>query len=127
MTSDPLTSGRWAMFSGDMATMRERLGLSKMALAEILGVSAATLYRWESYGAMDQLNDRNAEAVALFMEAGTRALDEYPDFAERFQTLAVTAQYMGLTQEWLLQLYRAGEIRLHDFDELGLFSERKKK
>jgi transcriptional regulator with XRE-family HTH domain len=109
------------MFSGEMTEMRKRLGLSKAALADILGISVTSLYRWESYGALDQLNERNAEAVAAFMEAGTKALDEFPDFAERFTTLGQGAQKLGLTQEWVLHLTRTGQLKSHDFGVLGLF------
>lgn len=121
MTTDPIPRGRWAMFSGEMTEMRKRLGLSKAALADILGISVTSLYRWESYGALDQLNERNAEAVAAFMEAGTKALDEFPDFAERFTTLGQGAQKLGLTQEWVLHLTRTGQLKSHDFGVLGLF------
>lgn len=123
MTGDPVAAGRWAMFSGEMTEMRVRLGLSKAALAQILDISVTSLYRWETYGALDQLNSLNAERVFLFMDAARVALDEFPDFAERFQTLAVTAQKMGVTQEWVLNLYRVGEVKLHDFGFLGLFQD----
>jgi len=122
--TDPISRGRWAMFSGEMTEMRTRLGLSKAALADILGIAVTSLYRWETYGALDQLNERNAEAVAAFMDAGTKALDEFPDFRERFVTLAVASQKAGITQEVLLARIRKDQSYSYDFGFLGVLTDR---
>lgn len=117
-------AGQVAFFFGDLMDLRLRLGLSKMGLAEILGVSSVTIYRWEGYGALARLNDVNAEQVDLFCQAAEKALEDYPDFPERFVTLARAAQYAGVTQEWLMARIRDGSVTAHDFGILGLFIKR---
>jgi len=121
---DAIEKGRLAFFLGDLHTYRIRLGLSKMALAEILGVVIGTLYRWEGFDMMAKLSDRNAEQVALFCIAAEKTLEDYPDFPERFMTLARFAQTMGMTQEFALDLIRAGRVPATDFGMLGLFIQR---
>lgn len=114
-------SGRDAFFYGHMMEYRQRLGLTKQGLADILGVSINTLYRWEGPGMLAHLNDRNSEQVHLFCIAAQQALEDYPDFPERFLTLARGAQWRGVTQEWMLECVREGGIEVWDFGFLGLF------
>lgn len=121
MTSDPIAYGRLSFMLGSIHDYRMALGLSKAAVADILGVSITTLYRWESYGMLSKLNDRNAEMVTLFCNAARAALDEYPDFTDRFITHAVASQRLGVTHEWLLRLYREGRTNGEDFGILGIF------
>jgi DNA-binding XRE family transcriptional regulator len=117
-------AGREAFFFGELLDYRVRLGLSKAALAEILGVTIPTLYRWESHGMLAKLHDRNAEQVSLFCAIAVEVLDVHPDFAERFMTLAQLAQKLGITQEQVLQAYREDRIPGWDFGMLGIFVQR---
>lgn len=121
---NPIEAGRLAFFLGDLHAYRIRLGLSKMALAEILGVVIGTLYRWEGHDMLAKPSDRNAEQVTLFIQAAEKALEDYPDFPERFMTLARFAQTMGMTQEYVVDLIRDGHVSVFDFEMLGLFFER---
>jgi DNA-binding XRE family transcriptional regulator len=121
---DSREAGREAFFFGHLSDLRLRLGLSKAAMAEILGVSTMTLYRWESYGMLDRLNNRNAEKVDEFCTVALNVLEAYPDFKERFVTFAIAAQKMGITQELLFHAYREGIVNGWDFGVLGLFLHR---
>lgn len=124
MTSSPATarmSGREAFFYGHLMDCRQKLGLSKQALADIIGVTTTTLYRWEGPGMLAHLNDRNAERVHEFCIAASKTLEEYPDFPDRFLTIARGAQWRGVTQEWMLEGIREGTIDVWDFGILGLF------
>lgn len=114
-------SGRDAFFFGHLMEYRQRLGLSKQGLADILGVNINTLYRWEGPGMLAHINDRNSEQVHLFCNAAQKALEDYPDFRERFLTIARSAQWRGVTQEWMLDRVREGSIDVWDFGFLGLF------
>jgi len=116
--------GREAVLFGYLGDLRLKLGLSKAALAEILGVSTMTLYRWESYGMLDKLTHRNAERVDEFCTVAWNVLDAYPDFKDRFITFAIAAQKMGVTQELLFHAYREGIVNGFDFGMLGLFMHR---
>jgi DNA-binding XRE family transcriptional regulator len=119
-----IQTGREAFFFGELSQYRVRLGLSKAALAQVLGVTIPTLYRWESHGMLAKLNDRNAEMVALFCAAAEQVLDECPDFAERFMTLAHVAQQLGVTQEQALEAFRDETIPGWDYGVLGIFVQR---
>lgn len=115
-------AGQQAFFLGELTEMRLRLGLSKQALADILDVAIATLYRWESYGPLGRLNDSNAERVDLFVRAAQAALVDVPDFREHYITLAKAAQHLGFTQELLFSKYREGAVPMaEDFGFLGIF------
>lgn len=116
-----VSEGQQAFFMGELTAYRKRLGLSKAALAEILGVSLNTLYRWESHAMLAKLNDRNAEMVAQFCRTAEETLQFYPDFAERYVTLARRAQYLGVTQEFLFREYRDGVVKAEEFGMLGIF------
>jgi DNA-binding XRE family transcriptional regulator len=122
---DSREAGREAVFFGHLTELRLKLGLSKAALAEILGVSTMTLYRWESYGMLDKLNNRNAEKVDEFCQTASALLEMYPDFKERFVTFAIAAQKMGITHELLFHFHREGIVKGLDFGILGLFLPRK--
>jgi transcriptional regulator with XRE-family HTH domain len=122
-----MPNGQDYFFFGDLSRYRTRLGLSKAGLAEILGVSVYTLYRWEGWGMLTKLTPRNEAAVAQFIKAAQAALMEFPDFADKFMTFAQAAQYRGVTNEYLLQLYREDSLffdEVEDFGELGLFVRR---
>jgi hypothetical protein len=124
---DRKAAGQEMFFFGDVAEMRHRLGLSLSALSLILGVAVNTLYRWEGWGLLARLSPRNAEMVYLFCEAGEHALEEYPDFRERFMTTARAAQRLGISNEYFMKLYREDKLpldKVHDFGILGLFVER---
>lgn len=114
-------SGQEAFFFGELMALRLRLGLSKQGLADILGVSVTTLYRWEGPGMLDRLNDRNAERVDEFVNVAMDVLHEMPDFSERYITLAQAAQRLGLTSEYLLDLCRKHWVPGEDFGMLGMF------
>jgi transcriptional regulator with XRE-family HTH domain len=121
--------GRDRFFFGDLMDARHKLGLSKVFLADILGVSPGSLYRWETHGMMARLNARNAEMVSIFLDEADRILEEFPDFPERFVTYPLVAQRMGVPTEWLLekfrQMPRVAELTF-DAGVLGLFVERSK-
>jgi len=121
---NPRDRGRQAMFFGELSDYRKRLGLSKAALAEILGVTIPSLYRWEGWGPLSRLNNRNAEAVDLFMFAAYDALQEFPGFAEKFATLGHASQRIAMTQEVVLEAIKSGVIDAWDFGFLGIFLER---
>ena len=122
---NPIQMGRDYMFFGDMMAYRVRLGLSKAVLADIIGVGLPTLYRWETWGPLSKLNNRNAEMVTMFITAADKTLEEYPNFAERFIALGPAVQKMGLTQEIILDAINREIIEAWDFGLLGLFFERK--
>lgn len=126
MTGDR-QAGQDSFFFGELMDLRLKLGLSKTGLAEILGVSTMTIYRWESYGPLSRLTGRNAEMVDIFCSEARKVLEEIPDFGERFITAARLAQYRGVTHEHLLDQYRRGFIHLEDFGVLGLFAVAKRK
>ena len=121
---NPIQHGRDAMFFGELMDYRRRLGLSKMAVAMILGVRIQSLYNWESFGLLTKINNRNAEAVHLFITEAEKVLADFPGFADRFIHLGVATQRMALTQEVIISAINDGTIWAWDFGYLGLFFER---
>jgi hypothetical protein len=119
-----ISRGRDAFFFGTLMEYRQKLGLSKQGLADILGVSTNTLYRWDGPGMLAHINDRNAAIIDEFCAAANLVLQEYPDFAERFLTVARSAQWRGVTQEWMFERIREGTVDVWDFGFLGLFVQR---
>lgn len=124
MDSGNREAGQQAFFFGELMELRLRLGLSKTALSEILGVSTMSLYRWEGFGPLSKLNNTNAEKVDLFCRAARQVLEDIPDFRERYMTFAIAAQRMGVPNEVLFAAYRSGAFQAEDFGMLGLFVQR---
>lgn len=121
---NPIQMGRDYMFFGDMMAYRVKLGLSKAVLADIIGVGLPTLYRWETWGPLSKLTNKNAESVTRFIHEADKVLQDFPNFAERFISLGPAVQKMGLTQEIVLGAINKEIIWAWDFGLLGLFFER---
>lgn len=116
--------GREIIADGRLQHLRETLGLSRAAMAELLYVSNYTYAQWERRG--DTVNPwvSTAERVARFY---TRALTEIHLLQELGIDITgmlpfhLAATNLGLPQETLLGLYRRGLIRATDAGILGLW------
>lgn len=118
-------AGREAVMYGQLATLRQKLGLTRSGMAEILMMSPVTYNRCEdeprSAGRMWR---STAERLGRFTWLAEQTLDRLAadgvDMAQLTHLPTVATTY-GLPQEVLLRWYRSGAIHAEDLGILGLW------
>lgn len=111
---------------GRLKQLRERLGITRSAMAEMLHTNAVTYKDWE---ARPQVNLRPATAqrVGRFYYAASLELEllQESGFApEDLVPFHVVATQLGIPQELLLQWYRDEKVMAVDAGILGLWVHR---
>lgn len=114
--------GRRSWEFGGLLAMRQRLGLTRNAMAEFLGTSQATYKTWEEgsvkmYSSTFQRIGRfllHAERqLAVLAEHGCDITDLVP--------LHAVAGQLGVPHEILMSRYRDGQFEADDLGILGLW------
>ena len=117
--------GRWLVTQQWLVETRERLGLTRTAMAELLHVAPPTYNRCEDEPAFGRRIWREtAERIGRFFYLTEITLDELERFGIDFSHLIpfhVVAVKTGVMQEVLMRWYRAGEIHAEDLGVLGLW------
>jgi Predicted transcriptional regulators len=119
--SDPTETaarGRVIVASGALQQLRERLGLTRTAMAELLHVSPVTYTRWEREPDV-ALWRTSAERIGRFYAQAELVLDQLEDDLTDLVPLYVAATYAALPPEILLRFYREGQIQAVDLGILG--------
>lgn len=123
-TSELARLGREIIADGRLQNLRETLGLSRAAMAELLHVSNFTYAQWERKG--DAVNPwvSTAERVARFHAMARmemQLLREVGIDITGMLPFHIAATKLGLPQEMLLDHYRRGLIKATDAGILGLW------
>ena len=115
--------GRAVVADGRLRQLRERLGITRSAMAEMLYTNAVTYKDWE---AMPEVNLRPATAnrVGRFYYIANLELEllhESGFSPEDLVPFHVVATQLGVPQELLLQWYRDGKVPAVEAGILGLW------
>ena len=130
MLPDPETCvelGRLVVADGRLKALRNRLGITRSAMAELLYTNMVTYAGWERRPEM-KLQRATAERVGRFYWTAKEQLDvlEQEGYDPRdFVSLGVVSTLLGVAQEVLFQWYREGRVKAMDVGILGLWVSRK--
>lgn len=129
MLPDPdacIELGRAVVADGRLKALRERLGVSRGAMAELLYTNTITYARWERQPQMN-LQRSTAERVGRFYHAALDQLEvlEHEGHSPAdYVSLGVAAMQLGVAQEVLFQWYRQDRLKALDAGLLGLWVHR---
>lgn len=115
--------GRRVVAKGELARLRETLGLTRSAMADILHTTAITYSSWEE-NKVGRLWPTSAERVGRFFLHAERQLDMLAEEGismEGMMPLSIAAGQLGVSQALLLKLYRQDDIDCMDLGILGLW------
>lgn len=119
------TVGRETVMYGQLATLRDKLGLSRSGMAEILMMSPVTYNRCEDDpSSAGKMWRSTAERLGRFVWLAEQTLDRLRDDGidlTQLMHLPIVATTYGLPQEVLLHWYRSGVIEAEDLGILGLW------
>ena len=117
--------GREVVRNGQLQVLRERLGLTRNAMAELLYISAFTYSNWERRHTVE-LWPGTAQRVGRFYRIATTQLQVLEESGVTLTNLIpfhLVATKLGLPQELLLRMYRDGEVDAVEAGILGLWVE----
>lgn len=115
--------GRQAVYEGWLQQLRERLGLSRMIMAEILYATIPTYTAWE-INPLTTLRTNTAKKIGKFYSTATEQLDKLEAegvVLSEYLPFHIAANRLHTGSEVLLQRYRRGEIAAMDLGILGLW------
>ena len=114
--------GREVVADGRLRKLREDLGLTRFAMAEMLQIAWPTYANWEKRPV--SLRQDTAARVGRFYANATLELDllhEHGLSVKDMIPFHVVATVLGIPQEQLLYRYRNGEFEATDMGILGLW------
>ena len=118
--------GRAVVADGRIKALRNRLGITRSAMSELLYTNTVTYADWERRPNVN-LRHNTAERVGRFYFLATNQLktleEEGYDPADHV-SLAVVSTLLGVAQEVLFQWYRQERIDAVDAGILGLWVHR---
>lgn len=129
MIPDPdacIELGRAVVADGRLRALRDRLGISRSAMAELLYTNTITYAGWERRPEVN-LRSTTAQRVGRFYYAAMDQLDilEHEGHSPvDYVSLGVVATQLGVAQEVLFQWYREGRLQALDAGLLGLWVHR---
>jgi transcriptional regulator with XRE-family HTH domain len=122
---DHVRAGRSLVGSGDLQQLRHRIGLTRLAMSEMLHMSPLTYTKLEqSAGASDSMWNSTAERLGRFEYLAELTLEELETEGIALDDLTpmhVVATQQGLPQELILKWYREGRLPAYDLGILGLW------
>lgn len=129
LTMTPDTSmedlGREVVADGRLRDLRQILGLTRNAMAELLHTAPLTYSSWELRPV--NLHRTTAERIGRFYTSASRGLELLRDDGLEVQQLMpfhMVATHLGIPQEQLHRRYREGEFTAIDAGILGLWINR---
>lgn len=117
--------GREVVLTGELRRLRENLGLSPNAMAELLYIAWPTYKAWEARPV--HLRERTAARVGLFYKNAMLQLSHLAEEGISIQEMVpfhIAATLLGIPQEQLFYRYRAGEFTGIDLGIVGLWIHR---
>lgn len=119
--------GREVVATDKLRALREFLGLSRNAMADLLHTSLRTYTSWEQRSGDVTLRPVTAARVGRFYTSAVRGLDLLAESGHNPKELMpfhVVATHLGIPQELLLRRYREGRVEAIDAGILGLWIRR---
>ncbi len=112
------------MIQGEhLKALRERLGLTRNAMSDLLDVSPITYASWETRDDV-RVWKETAVRVGRFYESAIKALDLAEEEGMNLAGMVpfhLLATHLGIPQEILLARYRASKVPAFDAGILGLW------
>jgi hypothetical protein len=123
MTDDEAVAlGREVVQDGRLKSLRESLGLSPNAMAELLYTAWPTYRAWESRPV--NLRKETAARVGRFYQHATLQLQDLDHYGINIRDMVpfhIVATLLGIPQEQLFNRYREGRFEATDLGLLGLW------
>jgi DNA-binding XRE family transcriptional regulator len=119
--------GRAVVADGRLRKLRERLGITRSAMAELVHTNMVTYTDWERRPEVN-LRPVTAERVGRFFHVAEQEmtlLEEAGFNPDDMVPFHVVATLLGIPQELLLQWYRDGRFVALDAGILGLWVDKK--
>jgi len=120
--AEAIELGRQVVRDGSLRRLRERLGLSPNAMAELLQTAWPTYKTWETRPVT--LRSQTAARVGRFYHAATLELEllgEEGIVLHELVPFHIVATLLGIPQEQLFYRYRNGEFEGMELGILGLW------
>jgi DNA-binding XRE family transcriptional regulator len=116
--------GRAVVLDGRMVQLRNDLGLTKSAMAELLHTTPKNYAAWEDNPQV-RLWSVTAERIGAFYTLAVAELEYITDELEmdphELMPLYVASTALGIPQELMLKRYRDGQFEADDLGVLGLW------
>lgn len=119
--------GRAVVSDGRLKMLRNQLGITRSAMAELLYTNSVTYADWERRPGVN-LRRNTAERVGRFFITATSQLEMLRNEGHDprdYVALGVVSTLLGVAQEVLFQWYREGRLRAVDAGILGLWVSRR--
>jgi DNA-binding XRE family transcriptional regulator len=120
---DIMSAGYRAVQLGQLGRMRERLGLSRNAMSDLLYTSPQTYNTWEDYPGT-RIRPETAMKVGRFMLHSKKqlaVLREHKINLKKLMPLHDVAGQLGVSHELLIRRYREDLFEAEDLGLLGLW------
>jgi transcriptional regulator with XRE-family HTH domain len=116
--------GRSIVAQGLLRPLRENLGLTRTAMANLIGTNPVTYATWEERLGSIDIWDATAVRVARFYRLTMRQIDFLAEEGVEVGDLiplAALASRLGVSQAFLLKRYREHMFEAEDLGVLGLW------
>ena len=116
--------GRELVLREELRDLRDTLGLTRSAMAELLSMSPVTYTKCEKPEYSGKMWTTTAERLGRFAWLAEKQLDELSEHGiiiDQLMPLPVVATVSGLPQELLMKWHRDGVIATEDLGILGLW------
>jgi len=116
--------GRSIVAQGLLQPLRENLGLTRTAMANLIGTNPVTYATWEERRGAIDIWDVTAVRVARFYRLTMRQMDfltESEVAVDELIPLTALASRLGVSQAYLLKRYRENAYEAEDLGILGLW------
>jgi DNA-binding XRE family transcriptional regulator len=123
LNDDIMSAGYRAVQLGQLGRMRERLGLSRNAMSDLLYTSPQTYNTWEDYPGT-RIRPETAMKVGRFMLHSKKqlaVLREHKINLKKLMPLHDVAGQLGVSHELLIRRYREDLFEAEDLGLLGLW------
>lgn len=124
---EQIMTGRTVVADGLLRELREDLGLTRAAMAELLHTSPITYATWENRPTTVRLWPSTAERIGRFYSGAQTVISQLEGEGIHLKNLLplhLAATQLGLPQELILKWFREGRFEAVDLGILGLWIER---
>jgi len=124
MDIDLTVLGRSVVSQGLLESLRHHLGLTRTAMANLIGTNPVTYATWEERRGGVDIWDTTAIRVARFYRLTMRQLDTLSELGVEMRELiplVALASRLGVSQAYLLKRYRENAYEAEDLGILGLW------